>query len=119
LRSALANLVRNAIDHGGGVARMAVRRAIDVIEIDVDDAGPGFTADDLPYVFQPFYKGRGDGGSLGLGLSLVDRIARAHGGKAIARNLDGRGARVTLKLPLLPDIGERTTVEADATGLVE
>jgi signal transduction histidine kinase len=102
LRSALANLVRNAVDHGGGVARLAVRRLTDTVEVEVDDRGPGFASDDLPHVFEPFYRGRGDGGSLGLGLSLVDRIARAHGGSAIAVNRDGGGARVTLRLPLAP-----------------
>jgi signal transduction histidine kinase len=111
LRSALANLVRNAVDHGGGVARIAVRRLADTIEVEVDDDGPGFARDDLPHVFEPFYRGRGDGGSLGLGLSLVERIARAHGGGASAVNRDGGGAQVTLRLPLLPARGERTVAE--------
>jgi signal transduction histidine kinase len=105
LRSALANLVRNAIEHGGGVTRLAVRRTADAVEVEVDDAGPVFRADDLPRVFEPFYRGQGGGdkparGSLGLGLSLVDRIARAHGGSARAANRDGGGARVMLSLPL-------------------
>jgi len=99
LRSALAKLVRNAVEHGGGVSKLAVRRRADVVEIEVDDEGPGFTAEDLPKVFAPFHKGRGDSGSLGLGLSLVDRIAKAHGGSARAENREPRGARVTLLLP--------------------
>jgi signal transduction histidine kinase len=110
LRSALANLVRNALEHGGGVSRVAVRRTLEAVEVDVDDAGPGFAAEDLPHVFQPFIRGRATGaasgdkparGSLGLGLSLVDRIAQAHGGSARAGNRDGGGARVTLRLPLI------------------
>ena len=105
LRAALANLVRNAVEHGGGVTRVAVRRAGAAVEVAIDDAGPGFSDDDLPKVFEPFFrKGRGDAGSLGLGLSLVARIARAHGGAAGAGNRDGGGARVTLALPL---VGER------------
>jgi signal transduction histidine kinase len=108
LRSALANLVRNAIDHGGGVTRLAVRRTREAVEVEVDDAGPGFAADDLPRVFQPFFRGTAGAGdkpargTLGLGLSLVDRIAQAHGGSARAGNRDGGGARVTLRLPLTP-----------------
>jgi two-component system OmpR family sensor kinase len=100
LRSALANLVRNAIDHGGGVAGVTVRRTDGTIEVEVDDAGPGFTAADLPRVFEPFYRGaERAGGSLGLGLSLVDRVARAHGGGARAGTRGDRGARVTIALP--------------------
>lgn len=106
LRSALANLVRNAVEHGGGVSRLAVRRGAGEVEVDVDDAGPGFVADDLPHVFESFYRGSGAGagdkparGSLGLGLALVDRVARAHGGRAAAANRDGGGARVSLVLP--------------------
>jgi two-component system OmpR family sensor kinase len=102
LRSALANLVRNAVDHGKGVTRLIVRRTDGHVEVEVDDCGPGFAADDLPRAFEPFYKGQGGGGSLGLGLSLVDRIARAHGGTAAVANRPGGGARVTLRLPLLP-----------------
>jgi signal transduction histidine kinase len=106
LRSALANLVRNAVDHGGGVTRVAVRRTLEAVEVDVEDGGPGFAAADLPNVFQPFFRGSGGGdkparGSLGLGLSLVDRIAQAHGGSARAGNRDGGGARVTLRLPAI------------------
>lgn len=101
LRSALANLVRNALDHGGGVTGVIVRRTRDgAVEVDVEDAGPGFSADVLPRVFEPFYRGaERAGGSLGLGLSLVDRVARAHGGAARAGNRVGGGARVTLVLP--------------------
>jgi two-component system, OmpR family, sensor kinase len=108
LRSALANLVRNAVEHGGGVSRVAVRRTLEAVEVDVEDTGPGFTDADLPQVFQPFFRGRGTGGgdkpargSLGLGLSLVDRIAQGHGGSARAGNRDGGGARVTLRLPAI------------------
>lgn len=100
LRSALANLVRNAIDHGGGVTGVVVRRAVGAVEVEVDDAGPGFAAADLPRVFEPFYRGaERAGGSLGLGLSLVARVARAHGGSVRAANRDGGGARVTIALP--------------------
>jgi len=100
LRSALANLVRNAVDHGGGVSAVVVRRADARIEVDVEDRGAGFAADELPRVFEPFFRGaRKAGGSLGLGLALVDRVARAHEGAARAANRDGGGARVTLSLP--------------------
>jgi len=49
-------------------------------------------------IFEPFYR-RGENGSLGLGLSLVKRIAEAHGGRAYAENREGGGARVGVELP--------------------
>ena len=60
----------------------------------VEDAGPTPTL-----VLEPFY-GKQENGMLGLGLALVDRIARAHGGRAIAENREGGGARMGLVLPL-------------------
>jgi signal transduction histidine kinase len=57
---------------------------------------------DLPRVFEPFQRrgsGKSDGRSLGLGLSLVRRIALAHHGEAHARNRDGGGAVVGIELP--------------------
>jgi signal transduction histidine kinase len=98
LRSALANLVRNAVEHAGGVTRVVVRRTLEAVEVEVEDAGPGFADADLARAFEPFFRKTGSG--LGLGLSLVDRIARAHGGSARAANRDGSGARVTIRLPL-------------------
>ncbi len=120
LRSALANLVRNAVEHGGGVVRLGVRHAGAVIEVEVDDAGPGFRRDDLPRVFEPFYRGQGDGekparGSLGLGLALVDRVARAHGGTVTAGARPGGGARVTLSLPVDATPATPATLAALAT----
>jgi signal transduction histidine kinase len=82
--------------------RKAVRASQLVFE--VCDDGPGFAAGVLPRVFEAF---QGAGGaeragaaSLGLGLSLVRRIARAHGGRAWVENLAGRGARVAFSVAL-------------------
>jgi len=102
LRSALANLVRNAIDHGGGVTRVAVRRTFEAVEVDVEDRGPGFSPEELPRVFEPFYRNGAGEGSLGLGLSLVDRIASSHGGSVRASNREGGGASVRLRIPRMP-----------------
>ena len=72
--------------------------------IEVCDRGRGFPREVLPRVFEAFYRGPGGAtdrsGSLGLGLALVRRIARAHGGDAWAENLPGEnGAVMRMTLP--------------------
>jgi signal transduction histidine kinase len=100
LARALGNLVENAAEHAGGVERLTIREAPGVLRFEVKDGGPGFSSDDLTRVFEPFTRGKKtDGASLGLGLSLVARIARAHGGRAFAENAPGGGARVVIELP--------------------
>lgn len=106
----LANLLRNATEHGGGVKRLVVRNADGVgtdadtgsgtVVFEVEDEGPGFEDHELHDAFESFHQGRhGDPqagsealastgkGALGLGLALVKRIATAHQGRAWARNL--------------------------------
>ena len=96
---ALANLLDNAKAHGNGVALLEVKREGEQVRFAVIDAGPGFEPGDVERAFDPFFHrprgADGDGGSLGLGLALVQRIARAHGGEASARNRDGGGAEVS------------------------
>lgn len=105
LGSALANLLENARTHGGGVDALTVREesagGVRRLVFEVTDRGQGFAASDLSKVFEPFFRSGDRGhGSLGLGLSLVDRIARAHGGSAFARNRAEGGAAVGIALPL-------------------
>jgi two-component system OmpR family sensor kinase len=105
---ALANLIGNAQKHGRGMQRLAVRTRPDYVIFEVDDAGPGFPPGAEAAAFQPFARVTPEGGgagpaaasesSLGLGLSLVARIARAHGGSVKASNRPEGGARVTLEL---------------------
>lgn len=113
LARALGNLLENAVQHAGGVERLTIRAGSGgagtppadvtrVIRFEVKDTGPGFSDADLSRVFEPFTRGakQGEGSvSLGLGLSLVARIARAHGGRAFAENPPGGGALVVLELP--------------------
>jgi two-component system OmpR family sensor kinase len=99
---ALANLIRNAQEHGGGVAAVELSRRGNTVSIAVEDRGPGF--EDVDRAFERGYQG-GDGkGTLGLGLALVRRVAEAHDGKVTAENLDS-GARVTLQLPSSGTLG--------------
>jgi two-component system sensor histidine kinase MprB len=70
-------------------------------EVVVRDHGPGIDEDDLPYVFDRFYRApaaRGLPGS-GLGLAIVRQVADAHGGTVTAERAEGGGTRMRLTLP--------------------
>jgi len=104
LARALANLIDNARKHGDGLDRLMVELRDGWVSFAVTDRGRGFAPGDETRVFDRFYRGAGGGshahGSLGLGLSLVKRIADAHAGRVAAANLPEGGARVTLELPI-------------------
>jgi len=99
LRQALWNLCLNAVEAmpGGGELRLAATVEGDVLRLTVSDTGEGIAAADLPHVFEPFFSTK-PGGS-GLGLALVERIVRDHGGEVALRSLPGAGTTVTLTLP--------------------
>jgi signal transduction histidine kinase len=100
LTAALRNLVSNALRHGPPVTVKA-RRASDQVEFVVEDHGAGIAAEDLPHLFEPFYRGAGARGrGLGLGLALVRRIAEAHGGSVAVKNRENQGAEFTLRVPV-------------------
>jgi signal transduction histidine kinase len=109
LARALGNLLENAQHHAGGVARLALRVEGEQVRFEVSDSGPGLSAEALSHGFDPFFRGNQDGqtssrGALGLGLSLVQRIARAHGGDASIGNRSNQpGAVAVIFLPRLPD----------------
>jgi two-component system sensor histidine kinase MprB len=98
LHRAVGNLLDNAVKHGPpqGPVEVSVRGA----SIVVRDHGEGFAAQDLPHVFDRFYRAtsaRGLPGS-GLGLAIVRQVAVAHGGEVRAENAPGGGARLVVDL---------------------
>ena len=95
---AVANLLDNAAKWSPDGGEIEVRVAGQVMT--VRDHGPGIDANDLPYVFDRFYRaasGRRMPGS-GLGLAIVRQVAEAHGGSVTAENAEGGGAQLTLRL---------------------
>jgi two-component system, OmpR family, sensor kinase len=103
LEQALGNLVDNALRYGRGDILLASEQHDGRIELHVRDQGPGFGVDFLPHAFDPFARSdpaRSSEGA-GLGLAIVDVIARAHGGSARAMNT-ADGADVWLELPIGP-----------------
>jgi signal transduction histidine kinase len=101
LEQALGNLVDNAVRHGGGGASLRAGRRNGSVELHVLDSGDGFPPAFVEHAFERFSRadeGRSGEGA-GLGLSIVETIARAHGGSAHAANRDGGGADVWIQLP--------------------
>jgi signal transduction histidine kinase len=105
LRQLVAILVDNAIRHAPADSRVDVRVRTDAGDavLVVEDEGPGIRPEDLPRVFDRFYRGAGaPGGGTGLGLAIAAWIVERHGGRIAAASRDGVGARFTVRLPLIP-----------------
>jgi len=100
---ALGNLVENALRHGRGRIVLEAHREDGRVELHVRDEGPGFAAEFIPHAFEPFSRSdpARSGAGAGLGLAIIDVIARAHGGAARVANVDG-GTDVWLELPEPP-----------------
>jgi two-component system sensor histidine kinase MprB len=103
IERAVSNLLDNAAkwSPAGGEIEVAVRGG----EITIRDHGPGIAEEDLPYVFDRFYRAssaRGLPGS-GLGLAIVKQVAEAHGGTVVAERPQGGGTRMRLRLNGLPN----------------
>jgi signal transduction histidine kinase len=104
LEQALDNLLENALRHGAGTIHLAARARGARVELHVRDEGPGFAPQFIATAFERFTRAdpaRTRGGS-GLGLSIVQAIARAHGGTARAANHPDGGADVWIELPQAP-----------------
>jgi signal transduction histidine kinase len=116
LRRAFQNLITNAARHGGAGGWVRISAAAievegrQIVEVRVADGGRGIPETELSRIFEPFYRGerarseqvRG----AGLGLSLVQEIAQAHGGSVEARSERGGGAEFSVRLPVVFGISD-------------
>ena len=106
-REQLARVVRNLIDnadrHATSRVALSLQNGADVVELTVDDDGPGIAPDDRVRVFERFTRlddGRArDDGGLGLGLSMVKTIVERHGGTVEIEDAPIGGARFAVRLP--------------------
>lgn len=99
---AIGNLLDNAAKWSPSGGTVEVR--VDDGSVSVRDHGPGIADEDLPYVFDRFYRARSARGmpGSGLGLAIVRQVAEAHGGSVVAERADGGGTRMTLRLQRAP-----------------
>lgn len=112
----LQNLISNAIKYGGENRKVRLKAELeskkDEVQITVEDQGLGIASDDLPHVFEPFYRGQEATAAQisgnGLGLSLVKRIVEAHRGKVTVKSAPGQGSSFTIHMPVASQIIDRT-----------
>jgi len=99
------NLISNALRHtpSGGEIKVEARRTSSGVEVTVSDTGEGIHPQDIPHIFERFYRGeksrnRGTGGA-GLGLAIARSIIQAHRGDIQVESELGKGTRFTFHIP--------------------
>lgn len=108
IKQMLLNLVGNAVQYtpSGGVVTLSLRKDGDRAHFSVTDNGPGIPAEDLPHIFERFYRGeksrtRSKGSGFGLGLSIAYWIVRNHNGTVEVESREGKGTTFNVWLPIL------------------
>ncbi|MFH2104207.1 MAG: hybrid sensor histidine kinase/response regulator [Chloroflexota bacterium] len=101
---ALVNILANAVKytHAGGKVQVNAREANNLIEITISDTGIGISAEELPFIFEDFYRGRSiqtAEGSHGIGLTISKRIIQAHDGTISVESEPGQGTTFKIGLP--------------------
>jgi heavy metal sensor kinase len=102
---AVTNLLDNAIEYNqpSGEVRLTGEKQNGTVVLRISNSGPGIAAEDLPRIFERFYRAdkarSGGGGHTGLGLAISKAIVEAHGGTLEAASQPGKGATFTLRLP--------------------
>jgi signal transduction histidine kinase len=121
LTQVLDNLISNAIKftHSGGEIRIAVTRDDEAARIAVTDSGVGIPADELPQLFQRFFRASTASAAAapgtGIGLTIVQKIAEAHGGTVSVESEAGVGTTFTVQLPFHPQPEALISQTADRT----
>ena len=106
LHQVITNLLSNALKftRAGGQVTITTRQAGPDAVLTVTDTGAGIPAEDLPHIFDRFWRGRQAAqiSGSGIGLAIAAELARAHGGRLTARSQPGQGTEMTLTLPGAP-----------------
>jgi two-component system, OmpR family, sensor histidine kinase SenX3 len=123
LSRSIQNLLTNAMKYSGDnrvidieVKNLKSNKASEIL-ITISDRGLGIAADELPHIFEPFYRGREATAAQihgnGLGLSLVKNIVEAHNGKVSVSSIQGKGSAFTIHLPLAKNAEQAQGVEVE------
>jgi signal transduction histidine kinase len=105
LQRVITNLVQNAIRHtpSGGLISLETQVAPEGIRVEVSDTGEGIAPEDLPHIFEQFFRGEKsrsrETGGAGLGLAIAKRIVEAHHGRIWVESQVGQGTRFSFVLP--------------------
>jgi signal transduction histidine kinase len=116
IRMAIDNLVKNAVAamNGKGTLTIMIRKTEeDMAEISFIDTGTGIHPDHLKQVFLPLFSTKAKG--IGLGLSITKMIIENHGGKITADTEPGKGARFTIRLPMIREVLTESSVKTEET----
>lgn len=108
LKQVYINLLANAVKYtpAGGKVFVAIKKVGDQAQTVIEDTGPGIPANDLPHIFERFYRGdkartrSADGSSFGLGLSIAFWIVKNHGGRIEVKSKEGQGTTFSVWLPM-------------------
>ncbi len=107
LKQVLLNLIANAVNYTppGGEVCLSLRQQDGQAQLVVEDSGPGIPVEDLPHIFDRFYRAdpsrkRSENSGFGLGLSIAQWIVQRHGGRIEVESQPGQGARFTVWLPV-------------------
>ena len=105
LREALNNLIDNALTYAGAGCEVTIRVQSHgaLVLLEVEDNGRGLSSEDLPHVFERFWRASDVPGGCGLGLAIVAEIAQRNGGQATVLAAQPHGLRVQLWLPVSQD----------------
>ncbi|WP_038689761.1 sensor histidine kinase [Rhizobium etli] len=104
MEQVFTNLISNAVKYSPDAPDIYVRASVDekTVEIAIADSGIGIDADDLPKLFQPYYRARSATGiaGTGIGLNVVKQVVELHGGSVEVTSELGKGTTFTIRLPI-------------------
>ena len=104
IRQVVTNLLHNAVkfSHQGGRVVISTRQEESYVSVSIADKGIGIAREDLPHVFERFYKAdkSRSGGGTGLGLAIAKHVVQAHGGEISVQSEEGKGSVFSFTLPL-------------------
>lgn len=113
LAQVIGNLVANALRHtpAGGAVTLSAQAGPERVRLVVKDTGAGIAAEDLPFIFDRFWRGdpartRQEGAGSGLGLAIARRLVELHGGTIRAESQVGAGTTFIIELPRAGAVGE-------------